>query len=83
MQATRARVQGGPAWRVGRGDHVVDLGRRCATSAIPIDLGGLVDTIYVSPEAPPWYLQLVQAVLARYEQEWPVRQSSLSAEPVY
>ena len=51
---------------------------------IPIQLSLLIERVYVSPDAPNWFTQLVQSIISKYNQNIPVTQSSLfSAEPLY
>ena len=50
---------------------------------VAVDLNELIESIYVSPVAPDWLLDLVRRICARYELAAEVRQSALSAEPNY
>lgn len=50
---------------------------------VPVDLGTLIDAIYVSPVAAAWISELVESVCARYSVEKPVVPSSLVGRPVY
>jgi hypothetical protein len=54
-----------------------------AGRSVAVDLGTLIDRIYVSPVAPPWFADLVRSVCARYKLDKPVVQSSLAGQPVY
>lgn len=49
----------------------------------PIDTEKLIEKVYVAPNAPNWYLNLVSQVVSRYGLPAKVIQSSLSEEPVY
>ena len=51
--------------------------------SVRIDLNKLIDEVYVSPEAPQWFLNLVKAILKRYEIDKPVIQSDLLSSPLY
>jgi hypothetical protein len=51
--------------------------------AVAVDLTRLIEAIHISPAAPAWFARLVASVAARYRCEAPVRQSGLSAEPVF
>jgi hypothetical protein len=48
-----------------------------------VDFGELIEGIFVSPAARPWFLELVKKVLHRYSLALPVRQSDLAAEPLF
>jgi hypothetical protein len=50
---------------------------------VRVSLNTLIDTIHVSPVAPPWFADLVRSVCARYRLDKPVVQSSLADEPMY
>lgn len=52
-----------------------------ASRLVAVDLQTLVDTVVVSPVAPDWFADLVDAVAARYELGAPVTQSALAASP--
>jgi hypothetical protein len=47
-----------------------------------VDLEALTESIFVSPTANPWFRDLVERVLRRYDVDAPVRQSDLAAEPL-
>lgn len=51
--------------------------------AVPVDVGALVDSVYVSPIAPGWVHELVTAIVVRYAFDWPVLRSPLADQPVY
>ncbi|MGY3687137.1 hypothetical protein ACXAAV_10735 [Vibrio coralliilyticus] len=48
-----------------------------------IEVNDLIDAIYVSPEAPQWYYELVKSITSKYGIRAPVMQSSLSEQPIY
>ena len=48
-----------------------------------VDLRVLVENIFVSPAAKPWFSELLKKVLRRYHLDVPVRQSDLAAEPLF
>lgn len=50
---------------------------------VRVDIGQLIDAVYVSPEAPDWYYRLATEVIDTYGYEWPVEQSTLSQSPSY
>lgn len=52
-------------------------------TAFPVDRNVLVEAVFVAPEAPHWYSELVQKVSARYGLTAAVVQSSLDAKPLY
>jgi hypothetical protein len=47
------------------------------------ELGALIESVYVSPTARPWFLGLVKKVLEKYGLDVPVHQSDLAADPLY
>lgn len=50
---------------------------------IRTDLDRLVERVYVSPQARPWYAELIRSLLRRYGRQWAVQHSSMDADPVY
>jgi hypothetical protein len=50
---------------------------------IATDLDILVEKVYVSPKARPWYAELVRDLLKQYGRDWDVKHSDLDADPVY
>lgn len=51
--------------------------------AIEIDLPALIERVYVSPAAAPWFADVVQAMTAKCGFSFPVGQSALAAAPLY
>ncbi len=49
----------------------------------PIDLGLLIEHIYVAPDAPQWFAGLVDSVTKCFGDHYPVIQSKLNQEPLY
>jgi hypothetical protein len=54
-----------------------------AGKLFPVDLGELVEALYISPVAPEWLHDLVRRICARYESSAAARKSALSAMPIY
>ena len=50
---------------------------------ISVDLGLLISRIYLAPTSPKWLFELVKSVLAKYNLDREVHQSSLDDVPVY
>jgi hypothetical protein len=50
---------------------------------IPINLAGLVEAVYISPEAASWFAKLVEKLIHRYGYTWPIHYSDLGKDPVY
>lgn len=50
---------------------------------VPIDLGQLLKGIYVSPEAPEWFRDVVAGLATKYGVEVPVEHSEMNATPMY
>ena len=48
-----------------------------------VDLDVLVNAVHVSPLAPAWVEDVLEAVVSRYGYDWPVERSTLADEPVY
>lgn len=48
-----------------------------------VDLGALIENVYVSPDAGPWFQALVRKVLKTYGSNLPVERSDLAAEPLF
>lgn len=51
--------------------------------AIDVDLSALVERVYVSPAAAPWFANLVKAMTEKCGFTFPVIQSALAAEPLF
>lgn len=51
--------------------------------AIEVDLSALIEHVYVSPTAAPWFANLVTTMTARCGFAFPVSQSSIAASPLY
>jgi hypothetical protein len=49
----------------------------------PVDLGRLVEAVYVSPDAPNWVARVVGEVTGKYMPGLDIRHSDLGADPVY
>jgi hypothetical protein len=49
----------------------------------PVDLSALIENIFVSPTAKPWFSELVRKVLRTYGLAVPVQQSDLAAQPLF
>jgi hypothetical protein len=52
-------------------------------TAIEVDLSALIERVYVSPTAPPWFSDLVVAMTKRCGYDFPVSQSVLADAPLY
>src|SRR5665647_2075624 len=62
---------------------MVPLGADPVGYAVAVDVDVLAPRIYVAPEAPGWYSELLSKVFARYEFDWPLQQSDLARDPVW
>lgn len=51
--------------------------------SIPVDINKIIEKIFVSPEAPTWFTELVKAVVKRYGCNYEVTQSDLNQKPLY
>ena len=50
---------------------------------VPTDLKTLIEGVYVSPEAQPWFVVLVRSAVRRFGLSGPVQQSDLGRDPVF
>lgn len=51
---------------------------------VPVDIAQTIERVFIAPNAPDWFLELVQQVTNRYEQgAVPVVRSALAREPFY
>ncbi len=50
---------------------------------VAVDLGQLVDRIFISPDAPDWFLDVVKGLAATYGLTTPIERSELSASPLF
>lgn len=48
-----------------------------------IDVDALIDTIYISPKAPPWFVELVRSISDKFGLKAPITQSDLAAGSLY
>lgn len=66
-------------------DDAVDYDRRPHDNGVlvPVDLRELIGGVYVAPNAPQWFHELVERVTRRYDLDVEVHQSALDASPLY
>jgi hypothetical protein len=50
---------------------------------VAVDLGQLVDRIFISPDAPDWFLDVVKGLAKTYDLTAPIERSELSASPLF
>ena len=50
---------------------------------IAVDVNGLVHEIFVSPESPEWFRDVVESVARRFNVTAPIHQSSLASLPLF
>jgi hypothetical protein len=50
---------------------------------VPVDVTALIDTVHVAPDAPDWFLDVVAAVLDRFDIHKAPTRSSLTEDPVF
>lgn len=61
----------------------LEVGGRCNGLPVPVDLNSLIDNIYVSPLAAPWFLEVIKDICEKYELSSDrVRQSDLLNDPL-
>jgi hypothetical protein len=51
--------------------------------AIPIELGHLVERIYVSPASPTWVKEVIESLIKKYRLKKPIIQSELIKDPFF
>ena len=49
---------------------------------IPTDLSKMIDGVYIAPDSPGWYRDVIGNVVKQYGFDFPVVQSDLSADPL-
>jgi hypothetical protein len=50
---------------------------------IPVQLSRLVETIHLSPDAPAWFVDVVQSAVKRYGFDFPVHRSDMMRDPIH
>ncbi|MEM7132099.1 MAG: hypothetical protein AAF702_37685 [Chloroflexota bacterium] len=50
---------------------------------IAVNVNMLIENIYVAPDAPTWFTDLVSSIVNRYKYKFNVQQSKLSERPIY
>ena len=72
-------------WTLQHGRNSVNDNKFASTPGltVPINLNQLIEEIYVSPEAPDWFLNLIRAIMIRFEIDKPVFRSDLRSDPLY
>jgi hypothetical protein len=51
--------------------------------AIKVDLAALIERVYVSPSAAPWFASLVETTTKKFAHSLPLKHSDLAADPLY
>jgi hypothetical protein len=77
-QEFRALVYGMPLLRDGVESVFPDDG-----VAVPVDLVRLIESIYVAPGAPAWFLETVRGAVLRAGHDFPVHQSGLDEPALF
>ncbi len=53
-----------------------------AGHAIKVDISQMIESIFISPKAKPWFLEVVRDVLGKYSYEkLPIKQSDFDLSP--
>lgn len=50
---------------------------------VPIDVGTLIDSVYISPYAPKWFEEVIRSVADKYDLAAPIVDSEMSKRPFY
>lgn len=50
---------------------------------VELALDQAIDTVFIAPEAPKWFVPLIESLIKRYQLSWPVQQSDLVRDPVW
>lgn len=69
-------------WTVVEEPVLIDFAAGPPGLTVPVDLDGLVENIYVAPNAPNWLGEVVRQVTEQYGFEFNVLQSDLGADPI-
>jgi hypothetical protein len=73
----------GPAWVSEDGEYSQDSqlqgDKLLPGYNVPVDLDNLVQSVYVAPGSPRWFVDLVTRIPARYGRTWPVVTTDLGA----
>lgn len=51
--------------------------------SIEVDVTQLIEVVFINPEAPQWFANIVRDVCRRYDFMWPIHQSSLGGQPTF
>ena len=49
---------------------------------IAVPLGKLLRSVVLAPEAPPWFVEVIKGITAKYEIPVPVHRSKLIGSPI-
>ena len=50
---------------------------------IRVDLKALIEAVFVSPDAKPWFKAILEDIVPRFGLEFPIHTSDLANDPVY
>lgn len=64
-------------------DSIDDSGDVPVGVYVDVDLGKLIDTLYISPTSPEWFSEQVELIKERYDIECDIQKSSLDEDPVF
>jgi hypothetical protein len=66
-------------------NNTFDMERKNEIAGLPFDvqLDEVIEKVFISPTAPPWFKELVIAVIAKFGYRFDVQQSNLSSTPRY
>lgn len=51
--------------------------------SVPVDIEMLIENIFISPTAPKWFTELIQAIIVKYDYNFNVVQSELKNAPLW
>lgn len=63
-------------------NEALDLGPEGPVLPVSVNLGQLIESVYVAPDAPAWIGGVVKSVTQRYGFRFPVHQSDLATDPL-
>ncbi|MEV8266840.1 hypothetical protein [Microbacterium sp. NPDC076911] len=63
-------------------DTAISRGPEQPIIPVDVDLVGLIERVYVAPDAPEWITSVVDNVTRRYGFEFPVLQWDLATDPI-
>jgi len=64
-------------------DHFIPIAFVSHGKTIKVPVGKLVETVYFSPLSEPWFVEMVKSIIAKYDFDFQIVNSSLLSDPAY